>query len=225
VTARALGLLIGYGADRIWGDRSPRGARATLHGYISRLRQALAAASEAVITRQPGGYVLTTADTVTVDLHSFHRLIAQARAADDDTRAAALFEQALRQVVSETEALRLQFIEHRGDPRQVVAAACAWSMPILDLSAETDPRASAEAWMRADLDRAIDPARGPLFGYALIRASRTRFFWYSRYNHTVMDGFGMWLVARRLAKVYTQLCSGGSSHEPLFGSLCTSMWP
>ena len=29
----------------------------------------------------------------------------------------------------------------------------------------------------------------------------------------------MWLVARRLAKVYTQLCSGGSSHEPLFGPL------
>jgi amino acid adenylation domain-containing protein len=130
-----------------------------------------------------------------------------------------LFEQALRQVVSETEALRLQFIEHRGEPRQVVAAACAWSMPILDLSAEPDPRASAEAWMRADLELAIDPARGPLFGYALIKTSRARFFWYARYNHIVMDGFGMWLVARRLAKVYTQLCSGGSSHEPLFGPL------
>ncbi|MEC4018787.1 AfsR/SARP family transcriptional regulator, partial [Streptomyces sp. H27-D2] len=83
-------------ADRVWGDRLPRQARATLHGYLSHLRQALDATSEANIVRHPGGYALTTADTATVDLHSFRRLVAQARAGDDDIRAAALFEQALR---------------------------------------------------------------------------------------------------------------------------------
>ncbi|MFF4401684.1 BTAD domain-containing putative transcriptional regulator [Streptomyces sp. NPDC001480] len=82
--------------DRVWGDRPPRQAVTTLRGYLSRLRQALAATSEAVIARQPGGYVLNTADTVTVDMHTFRRLLAQARAVGDDTRAAALFEQALR---------------------------------------------------------------------------------------------------------------------------------
>ncbi|MER5435722.1 BTAD domain-containing putative transcriptional regulator [Streptomyces sp. NPDC002588] len=82
--------------DQVWGDHPPRQARTTLHSYLSRLRQALAATGEAVIARQRGGYVLTTAGTVTVDMHSFRRLVAQARATDDDTRAAALFEQALR---------------------------------------------------------------------------------------------------------------------------------
>ncbi|MER5430133.1 BTAD domain-containing putative transcriptional regulator [Streptomyces sp. NPDC002588] len=81
---------------RVWGDRPPRQARTTLRGYLSRLRQALATTGEAVIARQPGGYALTTAGTVTVDMHSFRRLAEQARAADDDTLAAALFEQALR---------------------------------------------------------------------------------------------------------------------------------
>ncbi|WP_405854837.1 AfsR/SARP family transcriptional regulator [Streptomyces sp. NBC_01515] len=81
--------------ERVWGNHAPRQARTTLHSYLSRLRQALAATGEAVIARRPGGYVLTTSDTVTVDLHSFRRTAAEARATDDDTRAAALLDQAL----------------------------------------------------------------------------------------------------------------------------------
>ena len=81
--------------NRIWGERPPWQARITLHSCLSRLRQVLAATREAVIARQSGGYVLTPSDTATVDLHSFRRLVAQARA-DDDTRAAGLFQQALR---------------------------------------------------------------------------------------------------------------------------------
>src|SRR3954453_4116505 len=82
--------------DRVWGEHLPKQARATLHSYLSRLRQALTATGEAKIVRQPGGYVLTTAGTVTVDLHSFRRLIAKARAGDDGDHTVALFEQALR---------------------------------------------------------------------------------------------------------------------------------
>ncbi|MEU1513320.1 BTAD domain-containing putative transcriptional regulator [Streptomyces sp. NPDC005811] len=82
--------------DRVWGGRPPGQAVATLRGYLSRLRQALAATSEAAIVRQPGGYVLNTAGTVTVDMHTFRGLLVRARAAVDDTLAAALFEQALR---------------------------------------------------------------------------------------------------------------------------------
>ncbi|AZM51287.1 SARP family transcriptional regulator [Streptomyces sp. WAC 01529] len=81
--------------DRVWGDRAPQRARGTLYGYLSRLRQALASAAvnEAVIARRPGGYVLEV-DPVTVDLHRFRDLVAQARLADDE-RAAVLMERAL----------------------------------------------------------------------------------------------------------------------------------
>jgi len=51
--------------------------------------------------------------------------------------------------------------------------------------------------------------RGPLFGNALFRASDSRFFWYARYHHIVMDAFGMWLIARHVADVYTQLSASG----------------
>ncbi|MFI6645477.1 AfsR/SARP family transcriptional regulator [Streptomyces sp. NPDC050504] len=82
--------------ERVWGERPPRQARATLHGYVSRLRQALACTSEAGISRGSTGYVLTAADTATVDLHLFRALLVRARAAEGDLRAVALYEQALR---------------------------------------------------------------------------------------------------------------------------------
>src|SRR5499427_1927993 len=129
------------------------------------------------------------------------------------------FERALRQVVAETEALRVQIIEHAGDPRQVIGPPSSWSMPIIDVSAKPDARAAAESWMQADLARPIDPTRGPLFGYALFKASDNRFFWYARYHHVVMDAFGMWLIARRVANVYTQLKIERTTRDGSFGSL------
>ena len=78
-----------------------------------------------------------------------------------------LFEQALRTVVSETDALRLQIVNHLDVPQQVVRPALSWTMPYTDLSEEADPRAVAEAWMQADLARPVGPTDGPLFGYAL----------------------------------------------------------
>ncbi|MFJ3671215.1 BTAD domain-containing putative transcriptional regulator [Streptomyces sp. NPDC090106] len=97
-------LLVGVGhpvtvdqlIDRVWGERPPRQARSTLRGYLSRLRQALTATDEAVIARQPGGYLLAAAPTVRVDVRSFRRLVGQARCTDDDSRAAALFDEGLR---------------------------------------------------------------------------------------------------------------------------------
>src|SRR5262245_35434512 len=130
-----------------------------------------------------------------------------------------LFEQALGQVVTETEALRLQISDHADGPRQVIGPSSAWSMPVIDVSAEPDPRAAAESWMLTDLARPIDPTCGPLFGYALFKASADRFFWYARYHHIVMDAFGMWLVARRVANVYTQLSLGRTTYDGRFGSL------
>jgi DNA-binding SARP family transcriptional activator/Flp pilus assembly protein TadD len=80
--------------ERVWGDRAPQRARETLYSYLSRLRQALGSITEIDLVRQPGGYALTV-NPMAVDVHRFHYLVAQARAADDQDRALVLFEQAL----------------------------------------------------------------------------------------------------------------------------------
>ena len=135
----------------------------------------------------------------------------------------ALFERALAQVVAEADVLRIQIDEQSGEPRQVVGAAGAWSLPAIDVSRESDPRAAAEAWMQADMVRAVDLTCGPLFQFALFKASAAKFFWYARYHHIVMDGYGMWLVAHRVAEIYSDLAAGrapqGDTLRPLIDLL------
>ncbi|MGC0406395.1 DNA-binding SARP family transcriptional activator/tetratricopeptide (TPR) repeat protein [Streptomyces sp. SAI-126] len=81
-------------AGRVWGEAPPRQARATLHGYVSRLRQAFSTTTEVAITRQAGGYVLALTPAATVDVHDFRRLVAEARRSDDH-KALTLLENAL----------------------------------------------------------------------------------------------------------------------------------
>ncbi|WP_371572322.1 BTAD domain-containing putative transcriptional regulator [Streptomyces sp. NBC_01314] len=84
---------VGELVDRVWAD-PPRQAKDTLYGYVSRLRRALADVEGADIVRRSGGYVLGV-ERAAVDLHRFHDLVAGARTAGQDDRAAALFDQAL----------------------------------------------------------------------------------------------------------------------------------
>ncbi|RKN35817.1 AfsR/SARP family transcriptional regulator [Streptomyces hoynatensis] len=79
---------------RLWGDRAPQQALASLYSYLSRLRQALAAADDISIDRWAGGYLLSV-ERSAVDLHRFRCLVARARAAGTPERAAGLFENAL----------------------------------------------------------------------------------------------------------------------------------
>jgi DNA-binding SARP family transcriptional activator/Flp pilus assembly protein TadD len=82
--------------DRVWTDRRlPARPRGAVQHTIAVLRKALTAVPEVTISWRSSGYQLDV-DPETVDLHRFHALIGQARAAADDDRTAALYEQALR---------------------------------------------------------------------------------------------------------------------------------
>ena len=80
--------------DRVWGAQVPLRGRATLHSYISRLRQALRGVTGVAIVRRPGGYLLDTAGTV-IDLHRFRHLRTRAHDEPDDEPAARLLTEAL----------------------------------------------------------------------------------------------------------------------------------
>ncbi|NUT97869.1 MAG: tetratricopeptide repeat protein [Saccharothrix sp.] len=81
-------------AERVWGAAPPRRPRETLHSYVSRLRQVLAAGGMSV-QRRSGGYALV-GDSSTVDLHRFRDLCGLARAAaGDDERVEALLAEAV----------------------------------------------------------------------------------------------------------------------------------
>jgi amino acid adenylation domain-containing protein/non-ribosomal peptide synthase protein (TIGR01720 family) len=130
------------------------------------------------------------------------------------------FEAALRRVVADTEALRARVAEPTpGAPVLLVDPTVDWSLTVLDLRAEADPEAAARAWMRADAVVPVDPATAPLFRYALLRLAPDRTWWYRRYHHLALDGYGMALVGRRVAEVYTALTAGAPVPAATFGPL------
>ncbi|WP_329064300.1 AfsR/SARP family transcriptional regulator [Amycolatopsis sp. NBC_01480] len=81
-------------AERVWGAEPPPRARAAVHSYVSRLRQALSGAGVS-LTRRTGGHVLETSPTVDVDLRLFRELAARGRGETGDAEAARLLTEAL----------------------------------------------------------------------------------------------------------------------------------
>jgi amino acid adenylation domain-containing protein len=115
------------------------------------------------------------------------------------------FETALRRVVEENDAHHIQIVETDNGPQQYIDSNLEWVMPFMDVSTESDPRAAAEAWMYDDIGRVIDLTGDPLFGYALFRLAPDRFLWYGRHHHLCTDGFGVSLIAQRVAELYSAL--------------------
>ncbi|WP_328730753.1 amino acid adenylation domain-containing protein [Streptomyces caniferus] len=132
-----------------------------------------------------------------------------------------LFEQALRQVVTEADALHIRFLETDDGPRQTVGPQPEWHLEVIDVSDAADPRQAAEEWMGRDLRRKIDLTRSPLFTYALFRVSPDRWFWYHAYHHILLDGVGAALLVRRVAHVYTALAAGQAPEPVSFASVRT----
>lgn len=120
-----------------------------------------------------------------------------------------LFEQAFRRVIEDYDALRVVFGEDaQGWPEQTVLDRLDWSLEVIDVSREDDPRASAFDWMDGEACSAMDITKEPPFISVLFKVSEDGYIWYKQMHHIMMDGPGMDLVSLRLAEVYTCLVTG-----------------
>ncbi|MBR8642795.1 amino acid adenylation domain-containing protein [Streptomyces tuirus] len=131
-----------------------------------------------------------------------------------------VFEKALRHTITEVEALNVRFTtDQDGRPWQVQAPGVDWNPHVADLTDAPDPHGAALAWMAQDLARPVDLEHEPVFGHALLRTAPDEFLWYHRVHHIALDGFGLSLVARRVAQVYTALVEDAPLGESGFGTL------
>ncbi|MBE1467375.1 non-ribosomal peptide synthetase [Kibdelosporangium phytohabitans] len=126
---------------------------------------------------------------------------------------------AVRQVLSETDALRLRFTEIDDEPRQYVAPLGDWSLPVVDFTPDTAGETAALAWMYRELATPVDVFEHQLFTAALLRVSPTRYFFYHRVHHLLVDGFGAALVVRQVADNYRTLQVGGQLEPSGFGTV------
>ena len=130
------------------------------------------------------------------------------------------FEKALRHAVAEAEALNVRFTtDETGRPWQVSVPGIEWEPRIADLTTAADPHEAALAWMAQDIARPVDLERDPVFGHALLRTAPDEYLWYHRVHHIALDGFGLSLVAHRVAQVYTALVEDAPLGESGYGTL------
>ncbi|MFC8848024.1 MULTISPECIES: amino acid adenylation domain-containing protein [unclassified Micromonospora] len=115
--------------------------------------------------------------------------------------------EAIRRAVADTAAVQARFVD--GDDVLLADAPCpAAPVDVVDVRAGSDPMGAALAWMNDDLDTPVDLTRDPLFRHAVLTVAGDRHLWYHRVHHIALDGFGLALVARRVAEIYTALVAG-----------------
>ncbi|MFI5497201.1 amino acid adenylation domain-containing protein [Actinoplanes sp. NPDC051859] len=129
-----------------------------------------------------------------------------------------LLERALAHTVGEAECLTARFAEAPdGEPQQHLGAVDNWEFPVFDLRGEREPFEAACAHMAARQAEPFDLSGEPLFRFALYRLSDSRQLWWQSYHHLVIDAYGMSLVARRVAEVYSALAAGTPIPDRPFG--------
>jgi len=121
---------------------------------------------------------------------------------------------AVERAVGETEALQVRLAVAGEQARQTLQSTPA-PVQFLDLSTTADGEQAAWNWMRADLASPVDLLADPLFAHAVLRLAPERHFFYFRYHHIVLDGFGQALYWQRLAEIYTALSRGVPPAPPV----------
>ncbi|MCY0941369.1 non-ribosomal peptide synthetase [Streptomyces antarcticus] len=134
-----------------------------------------------------------------------------------------LFRSAWTALRGEADVVRIRCVVQDGGLWQVVDPDHAVDLPVIDFTSAADPEGDAGRWMRTDVRRPLDLAAGPISSYALLKVSDSRFLFYYRIHHVVVDGYGVHLLGQRLAEIYSALAYGGSENEPeiepAFGAL------
>ncbi|MYV58333.1 hypothetical protein GTW37_00670 [Streptomyces sp. SID4931] len=133
---------------------------------------------------------------------------------------ASRLEQAVRRTLLEAETLRARVVDGPDGPRQFIVPVADWTLPVVDLRDEPDPRAAAERAMWRELRTPVDPGADPLFGCVLFVVAQDRFLWFQHYHHLVGDGFTVAAVARRVSDLYNEGSAGegtGGAFLPLAG--------
>ncbi|MFI6015635.1 amino acid adenylation domain-containing protein [Streptomyces sp. NPDC051243] len=131
----------------------------------------------------------------------------------------ALFRAAWAALSAEADVVRIDRIVQDDGLWQVMDPEQVADLPLIDLSADADAQARAQRWMRDDVRRPVDLSRGPISSFALIKLSDTRFLFYYRIHHVVIDGYGVHLLGRRLAEIYSALAAGETEVTRVFGPL------
>ncbi|OSC37445.1 hypothetical protein B8W66_21430, partial [Mycobacterium decipiens] len=129
-----------------------------------------------------------------------------------------LLEQAIRRVVGEIESVRAAFFEVDGEVSQRVVEHPNFDVPHYDVRCSRDPVQEVYR-LTASIRRTPMSLAGPLFKFASFQARPNESYLFICLHHIVADGFSCYLIANRVAAVYSALVAGMDGSPAFLGSL------
>ncbi|MEO3755190.1 amino acid adenylation domain-containing protein [Streptomyces sp. B6B3] len=119
----------------------------------------------------------------------------------------------------EADVLRVRHVVQNDGLWQALVPDHGAHLDLVDCTPFDDPVGRALRLMREDVTTPVDLAAGPLSAFALYQVSASRFLFYYRIHHVVVDGYGVHLLGQRLAEIYSELADGEQDVTPAFGPL------
>lgn len=119
-----------------------------------------------------------------------------------------LFQQAVNLLIQKHDNLRIQLLadtDPDGVPYQQILDTLEVTVPIQDVTQAPDPAAAAERWMQNRFCMPFVLIGQPLFRYDLIRLADDHYYWLLQYHHLINDNWGVALLNRSLAELYSAL--------------------
>ncbi|MFT4174539.1 MAG: amino acid adenylation domain-containing protein, partial [Rhodocyclaceae bacterium] len=128
----------------------------------------------------------------------------------------AVMQRSLCEIVRRHEALRTHFALADGRPVQVINAADAFAVSVVDLSGRSTPEAEAECarLTRADAQRPFDLARDMPVRASLIRLAATEHVLLLTLHHIAADGWSLGVLTEEIAALYDAFVAGRASPLP-----------
>jgi len=123
---------------------------------------------------------------------------------------------AITQTVREAHILSARFQSEAPDetPRQICDPDFLPELTLTDLRDQTDPVVSARELMERDLTAKLDLRHDKLSAHVLYQVGDTRYLWYIRAHHIIVDGYGLALIEQRCAQLYNHFCGASEAGLP-----------
>src|SRR5579875_172087 len=134
---------------------------------------------------------------------------------EGDLRVATL-EASLNELVARHEALRTRFVTMDGEPRQIIEAATALAIPLIDLEpVPVEDRAlELERLLHQEAQIPFDLATCPLLRIKLFRVGREHHVLLVVMHHIISDAWSISVLMRELSSLYNALSAGQSASLP-----------
>jgi len=121
----------------------------------------------------------------------------------------AIFRTAFQSLVDCTDTFRTVIHEVDGLPQQRAIDGLSYDLPCVDFSQESNPEATAQAWIN---ERAKRPFRlaERTFDSGLLKISDEKYIWHFNQHHMLTDGWSVWLIHHRMTELYSRVQRGES---------------